>query len=83
MNMTKVLLVLDADVLDRARVFAGRTTTMLKLPVSLQIVLRAAIEEGLKRATTPALLANIERQARAMRESRSAVRRRAPAEPVQ
>jgi len=46
-NETRVLLVLPQDVLDRARVLAGKATTALKLPVSLQIVLRALIEEGL------------------------------------
>lgn len=75
-NTTKVLVVLSWDLLDEARVLAGRATTALKLPVSLQIVLRAIIEEGLKRATAPALLANVERQAKAMRESRSVARQR-------
>jgi hypothetical protein len=37
----RVLLSLSQDVLDRARVMAGKATTALKLPVSLQIVLRA------------------------------------------
>src|SRR3990172_1735188 len=37
----------------RARVLAGKATTTLKLPVSLQIVLRAFIEEGLKRGRRP------------------------------
>ncbi len=37
----RVLLILPQDVLDRARVLAGKTTTTLKLPVSLQNVLRA------------------------------------------
>jgi hypothetical protein len=79
-NTTTVLLVLSWDVLDRARVLAGRATMTLKLPVSLQIVLRAVIEEGLKRATAPALLANVERQAKAMRQSRSVARQRARAD---
>lgn len=78
-NTTTVLLVLSWDVLDQARVLAGRATMTLKLPVSLQIVLRAVIEEGLKRATAPALLANVERQAKAMRQSRSVARHRARA----
>ncbi len=52
-NKTKVLLVLSQDVLDRARGLAGKATTALKLPVSLQIVLRAAIGEGLKRDGHP------------------------------
>ena len=66
----KVLLVLPQDVLDRARVVAGKSTTTLKLPVSLQIVLRALIEEGLKRDGDPVLLANVERQAKAVRDIR-------------
>lgn len=78
-NTTTVLLVLSRDVLDRARVLAGRATMTLKLPVSLQIVLRAVIEEGLKPATAPALLANVGRQAKAMRQSRSVARQRARA----
>jgi len=47
-NKTKVLLLLTQDALDRARVLAGKATAALKLPVSLQIVLRALIEQGLK-----------------------------------
>ena len=74
-NRTKVLLILSQDTLDRARVVAGKTTTALKLPVSLQIVLRALIEEGLKRDGHPTLLANIEGQARAVRQKRGAARR--------
>jgi len=70
-NKTKVLLVLTQDVLDRARVLAGKATTALKLPVSLQIVLRALIEEGLKRGNHPALFANVEGQAKAVRHQRS------------
>src|SRR5256885_7032100 len=70
-NKTKVLLVLAQDVLDRARVFAGKATTALKLPVSLQIVLRALIEVGLKRDNHPALRANVEGQAKAVRHLRS------------
>jgi hypothetical protein len=70
-NKTKVLLVLTQDVLDRARVLAGKATTALKLPVSLQIVLRALIEEGLKRDNYPALFANVESQAKAVRHQRS------------
>ena len=42
-NKTRVLLILSQDVLDRARVFSGKATSTLKLPVSLQIVLRALI----------------------------------------
>jgi hypothetical protein len=76
MNKTKVLLVLPSDVLDRARVLAGRATTELRLPVSLQIVLRALIEDGLKQSNSPALLANFERQALAVRDIRRAVHAR-------
>jgi hypothetical protein len=71
-NETRILLVLPQDVLDRARVFAGRATTTLKLPVSLQIVFRALIEEGLKWADNPALLANVEGQAKTVRRIRRA-----------
>ena len=70
-NRARVLLILSQDALDRARVVAGKATTALKLPVSLQIVLRALIEEGLKRDDHPALLANIEGQAKAVRHKRS------------
>lgn len=73
-NKTRVLLVISQDVLDRARVLAGRATVTLKLPVSLQIVLRALIEEGLKRAGDPVLLANVEGQAKAVRHIRSTAR---------
>ncbi len=69
-NRTSVLLILPQEVLDRARAFAGKATTSLKLPVSLQIVLRALIEEGLKWRTDPDLLVNVERQARMVREIR-------------
>ena len=70
-NKTKVLLILPQDVLDRARVLAGEATTTLKLPVSVQIVLRALIEEGLKRDGDRKLFGNIEDQARAVRRIRS------------
>jgi hypothetical protein len=70
-HKARVLLILPQDVVDRARVLAGKTTTMLKIPVSLQIVLRALIEEGLKRDNDRGLLANIEGQAHAVRRSRS------------
>jgi hypothetical protein len=73
-NKTRVLLIISQDILDRARVFAGKATTTLKLPVSLQIVLRALIEEGLKRDGNPALLANVEGQAKAVRRIRRMVR---------
>ena len=72
---TKVLLILSQDVLDRARVLAGKATTALKLPVSLEIVLRALIGEGLKREDHPAFLANIEDQAKAVPHKRSLARR--------
>jgi len=70
-NKTRVLLILPQDVLDRARVLAGKATTTLKLPVSLQIVLRALIEEGLKRDGDRNLRANVEGQAQAVRRIRS------------
>ena len=73
-NTTKVLLVLSWDVLDRARVLAGKATSALKLPVSLQIVLRALIEQGLKGGGDRAVLASVERQAKAVRQSRSLAR---------
>ena len=74
-NKTRVLLILPQDALDRARVLAGKATTTLKLPVSVQIVLRALIEEGLKRDDHPALFANVEGQAKAVRHKRSMARR--------
>jgi hypothetical protein len=75
MTKTKVLLMLRQDALDRARVLAGTATAALKLPVSLQIVLRALIEVGLKQEDRPALLANIGDQAKAVRLQRSTARR--------
>lgn len=72
---SRVLLILPRDVLDRARVVAGKATTTLKLPVSLQIVLRALIEEGLKRIGARHLLANIEAQAQAIRRIRRSARK--------
>ena len=74
-DRARVLLILPQEVLDRARVFAGEAITKLKGPVSMQIVLRALIDEGLKRERDRAILANIEGQVRAMRELRSRVRR--------
>src|SRR2546428_10864488 len=74
-NKTRLLLILSQDVLDQARVIAGKATTALKLPVSLQIVLRALIWVGLKRESHPALFANIESQARAVRLRRGGARR--------
>ena len=73
---TRVLIILPRDLVDRARALAGRTTISMKLPVSLQIVLRALIEEGLKRPTNPDLLANVSRQAQTVRRIRSEARRR-------
>jgi hypothetical protein len=72
---TRILLVLSQDVLDRARVFAGKATITLKMPVSVQIVLRAMIDEGFKREKDPALLANIERQAETVRQIRGTASR--------
>jgi hypothetical protein len=76
---TRVLIILPGDLVDRARGLAGRATTSLKLPVSLQIVLRALIDEGLKRPNDEALLANIRGQAEMVRRIRSDARRRLPA----
>jgi len=70
----RVLLLLSQDLLDRARALAGKTTAVLKLPVSLQVVLRALLEEALKREDHPGLLANIEGQAKAVRQRRQAAR---------
>jgi hypothetical protein len=72
----RVLIILPRDLVDRARGLAGRATASLKLPVSLQIVLRALIEEGLKQPTDPALLANVGRQAETVRRIRRETRRR-------
>lgn len=71
---SKVLLILPSETLDRARVVVGRATATLKLPVSLQIVLRALIEEGLKQAGSEIVLENIERQVQAVRRVRSLAR---------
>ena len=75
-STAKVLLHLPQDLLDQARVVAGKATAALKLAVSLQIVLRALIEEGLKRRDDPALLANVEGQAKAVRHIRRVARQR-------
>ena len=72
-DKTRVLLVLPQEVLDRARVFAGSATTRFKRPVSLQMVLRALIDEGLKRDGDRAILANVEAQIQAILRIRSAV----------
>jgi hypothetical protein len=74
-NETRVLVILPHDLVDRARVLAGRATTSMRLPVSLQIVLRALIEEGLKRPTDRGLLANMSRQAETVRRIRREARR--------
>ncbi len=78
-DRARVLLILPQEVLDRARVFAGESMTKLKGPVSLQMVLRALIDEGLKRERDRTLLANVEGQMRAVREVRSRGRRLAAA----
>jgi hypothetical protein len=75
-NETRVLIVLPRDLVDRARSVAGRATMTMKLPVSLQIVFRALIEEGLKRPGDEALVANLARQAETVRRIRSEARRR-------
>src|SRR5205809_1506698 len=72
-DKTKVLLVVPRGVLDRARMFAGAATTRFKRPVSLQMVLRALIDEGLKRNGDRAVLANVEAQIQAIMRIRSAV----------
>ena len=69
-NEGRVLLVLSRDVLDQTRVLAGRATVALKLPVSLQIVLRALLEVGLQAEHHQALLAKIEGQANAVHQRR-------------
>jgi len=79
---TTVLLIVSRDSLDRARALAGRATAMLKLAVSLQIVLRGLIEQGLKRPADPALLRSIQRQAQAVRDIRAAARRAARGTPA-
>lgn len=74
-NESRVLLILPQEVLDQARALAGKATTALKLPVSVQIVLRALIEQGLKRESDRRLLANIGTQAQAVRRIRTLARR--------
>jgi len=76
---TRILIILRSDLVDRARGLAGRATISMKLPVSLQIVLRALIEEALKRPTDPALMDNIGRQAETIRQIRRAAPGRAMA----
>jgi hypothetical protein len=81
-NRTRVLLILPQEVMDRARAYAGKATMALKLPVSLQIVLRLLIEEGLKREDNQALLANVA-QAKAVRHIRRMARQAGRSEGVQ
>ena len=69
-NTARVLLILSQPILDRARVLAGKTTTALKRPVSLQVVLRALLEVGLKPENRPALVAGVESQAEAVYQRR-------------
>jgi hypothetical protein len=71
----RVLMILPRELLDRARALAGRATASMKMPVSLQIVLRALIEEGLRHPTDPAFVANVTRQAETVRRIRREVRR--------
>jgi hypothetical protein len=80
---TRVLIILPTELVNRARGLAGRATISMKLPVSLQIVVRALIDEGLKRPTDEGLLTNIARQAETVRRIRSEARRRpAAAHPI-
>ena len=74
-DKTRVLLVVPQAVVDRARVYAGAATTKLKRPVSLQMVLRALIDEGLKRDGDRAILANVEEQVQAILRIRSGMAR--------
>ena len=76
-NETRVLVILPRELVDRARGLAGRATMSMKLPVSLQIVLRALLEEGLKRPGNSELMANVSRQAETVRRIRSEARQRA------
>jgi len=70
-DKTKVLLVVPQGILDRARGFAGEVMSKLKRPVSLQMVLRALIDEGLKRDGDGAVLVNVEGQVQEVRRIRS------------
>jgi hypothetical protein len=74
-DKTRVLLVVPQEVVDRARVYAGAATTKLKRPVSLQMVLRALIDEGLKRDGDRTVLANVEEQVQAILRIRSGTAR--------
>lgn len=73
---TRVLIISPTALVNRARGLAGRATMSMKLPVSLQIVFRALIEESLKRPTDAGLLASIARQVNIVRRIRSEARRR-------
>src|SRR5262245_29640208 len=75
-NETRILVILPSELVDRARRLAGQATISMKLPVSLQIVVRALLEEGLKRPRDAGLAANVRRQADTVRRIRSEARRR-------
>jgi hypothetical protein len=77
-NETRILVILPRELVDRARRLAGQATIAMKLPVSLQIVVRALLEESLKRPGDPAVLANVKRQAEIVRRIRRESRRRGP-----
>src|SRR2546430_4255710 len=77
-SKSRVLLILPQEIVDRARVFAGKAMIALKLPVSLQIVFRALIEHGLRRGGDRALLATVASEATAV-PSRPSQPRRTPA----
>src|SRR5207302_3867690 len=70
-SKSRVLLILPQEIVDRARVFAGKAMIALKLPVSLQIVFRALIEHGLRRGGDRALLASVASEATAVHQRRS------------
>jgi hypothetical protein len=72
-DQTRTVLILPQALLDRARVFAGEATSQLKRMVSLQMVLRALIDEGLKQHGGRGVLANVEGQAQAIRRIRRRV----------
>jgi hypothetical protein len=75
----RILIILPRSLVDRARELAGRATISMKVPVSVQIVLRALLEEGLKEPKDSALLGNIRRQADTVHRIRSEAGRRGPA----
>ena len=74
-NETRILVILPRELVDRARRLAGQATIAMKAPVSLQIVVRALLEESLKRPGDPAVLANVKRQAEIVRRIRREARR--------